>query len=146
MIPGDVQWRVVLGPGHPAWKRPIMTEARWLQSTHLQLVPHGSTNTPSALDELLAQRGLSRVVKVQLSYLAAVPEILAAGKTIITVPAPAAAWLCSRHALRSQPLPPALGLPPLRLRMTWHAARQQDRAHRWLREVLRETLSKLIQV
>lgn len=137
-------WSVVYSRRHPAY-RDGMTLARWLASEHLQLIPAGRPAEPSGLDALLAKRSETRRVVAQVTYLAGVGPLLARSRLVTSLPDPAARSVAAGRGLRMAPHPLADALGPLPLRMTWHAAHQQDAGHQWMRATLRSAAEQLYQ-
>ncbi|MEM1415643.1 MAG: LysR family transcriptional regulator, partial [Myxococcota bacterium] len=124
----SIGWRLVHAEGSPC---PDVDA--WLAAPHVKLIPAEEGGTPGHLDAFLAARGASRQVPLHVSYLAALPGLLAGGPFVCTRPAAAARWVATREGVQVSPHPLGDELPRLPVCSTWHAAREDDAAHRWLR-------------
>ncbi len=89
---------------------------------------------PSALDEVLAERGLERMVALQVP--SAFAALIAASRSdlVACVPERVARGMASSLKLEVFALP--LPVPPDVTRMAWHPRYNADAAHRWLRDCL----------
>ncbi|MEP7273589.1 MAG: LysR family transcriptional regulator [Acidobacteriota bacterium] len=96
---------------------------------------------PGVVDTLLAQEGYTRKIAVQSPHFASLPFMVSGTNLIATVPE----RLARRFArqLRLQVLPVPLDLPAFRLTLLWHQRHHSDPRHRWLRQILIETATKL---
>jgi DNA-binding transcriptional LysR family regulator len=121
----------MLRQGHPALgRKPRLTLKRYLELDHLVVAPGGTSG--SVVDTELEKRGLSRRVALTVSTFLVAPFVISQSDLISTAPA---------RLLRGvQPhfpivlLNPPLPLAPFDFCLIWHARRDQDPAHRWLRE------------
>ncbi len=102
----------------------------WLQRPHVRMSMH-----PDATDEIeqtLASLGLRRCVAMVLPHWSAAAELLPGTDLILTVASRAVGPMQRHRALRK--FAPPLELPPLALQLAWHARRDADPIHRWLRQ------------
>lgn len=119
----------VVRDGHPRVKASMPLDT-WLTLDHVVVSPLGK---PSAVDQVLATRGLSRRIRVVVPYFAAALHLVAAGDDVLTVSASAVrAW--SAPGLRV--LEPPVELPTYSVNLLWHPRLEQDPANRWLRDLL----------
>ncbi|MFJ8061321.1 LysR family transcriptional regulator [Streptomyces sp. NPDC096142] len=108
----------------------------------LAAVPHVVVSrrgrTRDRVDDLLEERGLSRSVVLTVPTLALALRAVAAHPLLTIAPATLAAPALS-HPLHTRPFPgPALHVPAV---LGWHARHDRDAGHRWLRELIRDTLA-----
>ncbi|HKP86136.1 MAG TPA: LysR family transcriptional regulator [Blastocatellia bacterium] len=96
---------------------------------------------PGVIDTLLAQKGLSRQVAVQVPHFASVPFMVACSDLIATLPERFALEFSKR--LKLQVLPAPIVIPPFRLTMLWHERAHHDPAHEWVRGLIARTAAKL---
>lgn len=96
---------------------------------------------PGVVDTLLAQSGYTRKVAVQSPHFASLPFIVAGTNLIATVPERMAKQFARQ--LKLQVLPVPVDLPAFRLTLLWHQRHHSDPAHRWLRQTLLETATRL---
>lgn len=87
------------------------------------------------IDTILEQQGLERKQTILVPHFASVPFLVAASDLIAVVPQ--GLPNCFDH-LRLQVLPVPIEIAPFRLTMAWHERYDNDPAHAWLRERIRE--------
>lgn len=121
----------VVREGHPSVRRKLTLE-RFTSLPHIQVAPRGQPG--GYVDELLAERGLSRRVTRAVPYFQVALEMAARSDRVLTVSERIARLLGAR--LKLQVLEPPLRLEPFALSMVWHPRFDADPAHRWLRERL----------
>ncbi len=96
----------------------------------------------SRLDEVLADRGLSREISVLTRHYQLPRQLVAESHMIATLPARIARYQ-ARH-LGLAVLEPPVELPAFQIGIAWGALDHHDSAHRWLRErivrIARETI------
>jgi DNA-binding transcriptional LysR family regulator len=128
---GDVRFAVVMRRGHPLARRPL-TPARWLSVGHV--VVRVGNDQPNVVGKVLAERGLTRTVALEVpSFLAGL--LVAAGSDLVmNAPMPLAGDVAARLGLvvREAPIP----LPKIPFALLWHERYRSDPAHRWMREVI----------
>jgi DNA-binding transcriptional LysR family regulator len=96
-----------------------------------------SDHAPIVLRELLAL-GIRETVHV--SELLEIPTLVASTDLVGIFPASMGPVMEQRLGLQVLPLP--LELPSLPIYIVWHETRRHDPAHRWLREVVAQELSR----
>lgn len=89
---------------------------------------------PGVIDNLLAQKGLSRRSVLYVPHFASVPFIVASTDLIATVPTRLAERFSRQLKLQMLPVP--FAMPPFRLALLWHERFQPDPAHEWLRRLI----------
>jgi DNA-binding transcriptional LysR family regulator len=88
------------------------------------------------VDEAMEKLGQSRRVKLHVSSLALLPEVVARSNLLAVVPERMALDSKERCALQVLPIP--LSLASVDVSMLWHDRLHQDPAHKWLRDTLRD--------
>lgn len=122
--------------GHPVLKGGGPTLKQFAALEHVQIAPGERPGGP--LDDLLAQRGLSRKVSVRLPHFLVAPLLVAQTDLVLTAPARvlrAFAGLAALHLF-----PPPLPIPAFTLHQVWHARHHADAGHRWFREQVRAAM------
>ena len=92
-------------------------------------------------DQALAGVGLKRRVSLALPHFQAVALAVAQGNHLAAVPRQFARW-----AAKSLPIviyEPPLSIPVPEVRMYWHARRDDELPHRWIREQILDEVAKL---
>jgi DNA-binding transcriptional LysR family regulator len=111
-----------------------ITLAGYTKLAHV-LVSH-EPNARGVVDDVLAQRGLTRNVALRVSHFLLVPPIIAATDYVAAlseiVARPAAA------GLPLQLLPMPVQVPTATVHMIWHERTAASPAHAWLRGVIEE--------
>jgi DNA-binding transcriptional LysR family regulator len=92
----------------------------------------------NSLDEALAQLGLSRRVVASAATEAAAFAFVRGTDLVVTAPEASARPMAAAFELVVLPVP--LELPPAPVYLSWHQRYDNDRAHRWLRELARTAL------
>jgi DNA-binding transcriptional LysR family regulator len=92
---------------------------------------------PTAIKEL---RKLGMRVTVHVSELLEIPTVVASTDLVGVFAASMGPLMEQRLGLQVLPIP--LDLPSVPIYMIWHATRRHDPAHRWLREVVAQELSR----
>ncbi|WP_176506631.1 MULTISPECIES: LysR family transcriptional regulator [Pseudomonas] len=109
-----------------------LTLEDWLTRPHVLMAMH-----PDAHDEIeraLAEQGLRRHIALALPHWSAAVEVLAGTDLILTVARRAVGPMRQHPSLR-QFMPP-LPIPALAYQQAWHARKDSDPGHRWLREAV----------
>ncbi|MEM9070438.1 MAG: LysR family transcriptional regulator [Myxococcota bacterium] len=137
-------WSLLVGNNHPSER--ALTLDEWLEAKHIQLVPGGNPSASGLLDRYLRAQGLRRRVSMHVSYLSALPTILASTDLVCTLPTPPAAFVANT-GIRMHPHPLEHEIPASSIWVSWHSRFQRDAGHRWLRRLvvdcLEETLRSL---
>jgi DNA-binding transcriptional LysR family regulator len=110
-----------------------LLKAEFVNIHHRREIEHA----PIVLRELLAL-GIRETVRV--SELLEIPTLVASTDLVGIFPASMGPIMEQRLGLQVLPLP--LESPSLPIYMIWHETRRHDPAHRWLREVVAEELSR----
>ncbi len=132
----DERFVLLARKGHPAFSAGPIDLETWAAIPQMR-VEYGE-GRPTAIDELLAKRGLSRSVQILVPTFLAIPEIVAASDLIATYPARLAPR-CGHLPVAVHPLPEPP--PPMPLFQVWPERLDRDPAHQWLREQLRSVAS-----
>lgn len=121
----------VVRKDHPVVRKRL-TVRQFTQLEHVQVAPRGRPG--GYVDEVLAERGLSRRVARAVPYFQVALEISARSDRVLTVSERIAHQLGPRLGLRI--LEPPIPLEPFALSMVWHPRFDADAGHRWFREQL----------
>lgn len=113
---------------------------QYLNCAHIMVSPMGR-RFPSSVDEALRKLGHQRHVRVCVPQYLTAAQLAAATDLVVTVPASIAQRSAQLHGLAVQELP--FQIDPLELYVVWHERSHHDRAHRWLREELKEVAARL---
>lgn len=112
--------------------------SRYVKLEHVLVAP--GERPGGVVDRMLADRGLSRRVSVQVPTFATVPYLLVGTQRVATLPSRIAARFAELHPLRT--LEPPIELPPVALHLGWHELHRSDPGHVWLREQLIEVANE----
>jgi DNA-binding transcriptional LysR family regulator len=120
--------------GHPRvrarWRQ--LPLATFLSMEHLVVAPAGSPG--SIVDTELERRGLKRRVVVRISSFLAAPLVVSRSDLVSTGPERLLRGMVAQYPIRL--LDPPVRLPAFDLHLAWHARRDHDPAHTWLRQLL----------
>lgn len=108
---------------------------QFLDARHALYWTRGATY--GRLDEVLAKRGLAREITVRLPRLSALPFLIAATDLVATVPEDLG--LLFRRLVPIKLLPVPIALPNIQIKQYWHERLHADTAHKWLRNLVRQT-------
>lgn len=113
-------------------RKRAMTLKQYLAARHVQvsLGPEAS----EALDRFLADQGMERRVALRCQHYFAAAQVVAETGWMLTMPRTYARNLAQVLPVSVHELP--FQLPPIPMMMYWHADREDDPAHRWLRGLL----------
>jgi DNA-binding transcriptional LysR family regulator len=134
----DEHFVVLARRGHPIFNGKLTPEFFAAQS-HALVSPQGLGNR-GPIDDALAMRGLKRVIALSVARFASLPALLSHSDLIAAVP--------SRLALRPETLATCAAAelpfasPRFTMRLAWHQRFESDPAHRWLRELACEEITK----
>jgi DNA-binding transcriptional LysR family regulator len=122
---------VVARKGNP-YVRDRLTLKRFLEAPHALVAPGG---VPRGLvDDLLAQRGLSRRIMLAIPHFLVAPHFVAESDLLLTMAERIARHYVPLLDLALHPLP--LPLPGFSVHAIWHARTHSSLAHRYLRQLL----------
>ncbi|KQX00183.1 LysR family transcriptional regulator [Massilia sp. Root418] len=107
----------------------------YLALGHVLVSPEG--NRHGLVDQVLAERGLKRDVRLTLPHMFAVPAILR--QTGYTATLLRRVALHSAQAGELLMLPPPVPLPDIAFHMIWHRRNDSQAAQRWLRDLMVRT-------
>ena len=127
----------VPGPADPA---PARTIGEYAAADHVIVSRRGRLHDP--IDEALAAQGLNRHTVATVPTLTAALALAHATGALVAVPERMSAAPAARYGLRLVPLP--IEVPPSPLILAWHQRYDTDRAHLWLRTLVRTTLHQLL--
>ena len=127
----------VPGPADPA---PALTIGEYAAADHVIVSRRGRLRDP--IDEALAAQGLSRHTVATVPTLTAALALAHATGALVAVPEHMSAAPAARYGLRLVPLP--IEVPRSPLILAWHQRYDTDRAHLWLRTLVRTTLHQLL--
>jgi DNA-binding transcriptional LysR family regulator len=119
--------------------KPDMTLEQFLALPHVAAPPTSGTR-PGMVDRMLAERGYTRRVVAWVPYFNALPRILAQSDLVLTT----AGHLAFQFARQAdlQVFAPPLKLPRVRYYLMWHERVQRSAEHRWLRDLIREAVTR----
>ncbi|MFG2666853.1 LysR family transcriptional regulator [Streptomyces sp. NPDC048387] len=134
---GETRLVTVVRQGHPLTRARALTAKRYAAAEHLTVSRRG--NLANALDDALAQLGLTRRVVATAPTEAAALEFARACDLVVTVPETTTRAAATDPGLAVLPLP--LELPPAPVHLSWHHRYDTDPAHTWLRNLARTALT-----
>ncbi|WP_330256679.1 LysR family transcriptional regulator [Nocardia sp. NBC_00565] len=126
----------VAAPEHPLITDRV-TVARFAAAAHLSISRRGR----GPIDDRLALHGRTRRVVATVPNLTT--ALLAVRSGTLICPAPAALTATTRTALGLRAFEIPVPLPEITIAMAWHPRNTADTGHRWLRELIRTTLTDL---
>lgn len=109
-----------------------LTIEQWLARPHVKLALRPDAN--DEIDRALSSRGLERRIALALPHWSAAMEVLAGTDLIMTVASRTVGGMPIHQSLHK--FEPPLVLPRYEYHQAWHSRRQEDPAHRWLREAV----------
>ena len=126
----DETLAVLMRKGHRLAKRPL-DEAAYFASQHVMVTLQ--PDQPDPLQSLWAALGQGeREVILRCQHYFAAANVVAHGDALLTLPSTYAEELTRALPLVLRPLP--VKAPPLAIWMYWHADRDGDPVHRWMRD------------
>ena len=117
--------------GHPVLAKPWNLE-RFVTLSHISVIITGHGR--SAVDETLAQQGLSRRVAVRLPHFLAAPMLVVESDMVLSLPRRLAHRIAKSIPVEVLELP--LKLESFSPSMIWHERQHDDPAHMWLRKLI----------
>lgn len=129
---------VVIGrAGHSAFDGGLSLDS-FVQADHVRWgappVIHASME--AMVDEALELKGLRRHIRLLVSSITLLPDIVAQTNMLAVIPAQMAASIQQSLAIQTAPLP--VDVEAVDVSMLWHERQHGDIAHKWLRGALRE--------
>lgn len=134
-IGGD-QLVAAFRPDHPL-AAGTLTPARFAEADHIIVSRRGRLRDP--IDETLAGTGLRRRVVASAPTSTAALHIVSCSDLLVAVPERICTPMLTTFGLTTRPLP--FDLPPVPLHLAWHQRYDNDKAHTWLRGLVRGALS-----
>lgn len=128
------QYVCLFRQGHQLDGTTPLDQDAYAAADHVAVLSPGTGH--GQIDEALQRAGLTRRVRLRVPHFVAIGHILASSELVATVPERLAEHLHAPFRLTSQPLPAAL--PPIPIRLFWHAQVHRDPASQWLRGVVAE--------
>jgi DNA-binding transcriptional LysR family regulator len=126
----DETLAVLMRKGHPLTRRKFDVEA-YFKQRHVMVTLQA--DQPDPLQSVWAAMGLGeRDVVLRCQHYFAAANVVAHSDVLLTLPRTYAEELTRGLALVLVPLP--VSMPPLGIWMYWHADRDADPVHRWMRE------------
>jgi DNA-binding transcriptional LysR family regulator len=125
----------VVGPGHALASGRVTIE-RYAAAEHITVSRRGRLRDP--VDDALESVGLARRVTVSVPTAAAALEFVRREDLVVAVPRAACQSTIDALGLQTFALP--LEVQPVAVVMSWHQRNRTDRAHVWLRDVVRGSL------
>lgn len=116
--------------GHPVLAPGAWNLESYLRLPHLFVAPR-ERSSAGPVGEALSRRGLSRRLGLVVPTFLAAPAIISRTDLVFTAPARLVRQMGAQLPLRT--LKPPLPLPTFDMALLWHASRDEDPAHRWLR-------------
>lgn len=123
--------------GNPLLKKRL-TLRRFGEAGHVAVFYR--TEFRGMIDNVMAAQGLRRRLLVSTPHFLSAPQIVAGSDLIAVVPAGLAEIFRRTLPLEVRKVP--LPLPPLRTRLLWHEHFDEEPAHRWLREEIKQCFAK----
>lgn len=101
----------------------------------------GEAGLHDPMDDALAEHGLERRVVATTPTTTSALSVVRLGECVVAVPERMCAGMIDALGLVTVPLP--MPVPPAPLVGSWHQRYENDKAHRWLRDRVREALRDL---
>ena len=127
----DDRWMVMMRKNHPSATAPLTLE-KYLELGHLKVTGAGT----SILDEVLAERGLTRRIMVQVPSWQGMVSVIESTDLIAALPAHWMDTIMSESNCIAFPMP----LPELALSIdaVWHPRNDHDPGHKWFRDLIHQ--------
>lgn len=94
-----------------------------------------------SVERSLLERGIRRKPTLKIPNYTSVPNVVAETDLLVIAPSRVARAFETTHGLQSLPLP--VRVPPFDVRIHWSARHETNDGHRWMRDILSNTLRKL---
>lgn len=127
----------LLAASHPRIRGSTMTLEQFLAERHVVVASPFSVH--QNVEELLAERGVSRHAALRIPSFTTLPAIIGASDLLVTLPSSLAKAFRGFEALHAMELP--VSLPRFEIRVLWHARQQANPANAWFRKTVIEALS-----
>lgn len=135
---GQASFVVVLRPGHPLLQEDLTLEG-FAHMQHVIVSRRGRLH--DRIDDVLAAQGFQRHVVASVPTTAGAFQCVRQSDLVVTVPRQLCGPGTNAPDLRTLPLP--FEAPPVAINMVWHRRFDNDKAHTWLRDRVREGLRQL---
>lgn len=131
------RFALAVRPEHPLCGGELTVERYANEADHITVSRRGRLSDP--VDEQLAARGLVRRVVASAPTGIAALQFVRGSDLVVTVPELVTRAAAADLGLVLLPLP--FELPPIPLYLSWHQRYDDDRAHLWLRALVRTVVS-----
>jgi DNA-binding transcriptional LysR family regulator len=91
---------------------------------------------PGLVDNVLAQNGLTRKIKVKVPHFLAASFIVASTDLVVTLPRKVGLLLSQQKKIIL--LEPPLKIPSFSIYLYWHIRNKNNPTHTWVRKIIRE--------
>jgi DNA-binding transcriptional LysR family regulator len=116
-----------------------MSLERYLALPHVAAAPASGTQ-PGIVDRMLAENGYARRVVAWVPYFNTLPRILAHSDLVLTTSGHMAFQFAQQADL--QAFVPPIKLPRISFYLMWHERATRSAVHRWLRELIKQTVTR----
>jgi DNA-binding transcriptional LysR family regulator len=130
---------IIAAKDHPVIQSRLTLED-YLAADHVVVVPRGGW-LAGPIDQVLAERGLERKVRMTIPHYLGVPSTVANSHVIGAVPESIADQYLSVLPIRKWD--PPIETKPFIVSMVWHERKHSDAGHRWMRGRIREAAKRL---
>jgi len=127
----DEHFVCLVREGHPAAAK-RWSLAQFAALDHAFIAPRGRPG--GAVDDLLAEHGLSRRIALALPHFLVAPFVIANTDLVLTVPERVARTFAAFLPLRI--VDPPAAFPGFTMSLMWHERQHHDPAHAWFRDEL----------
>ncbi len=136
----DERYVCLVRAGHPVIQRRISLQ-QFFASPHAVYRPTAGSHAffESVVDKVFAEHGKTRNVALRLSHGLGIAEIVRQTDLLASLPSRLAHEVARRGGLRVLQAP--IASPTFEICQYWHARRQSDAAHAWLRALVDTTFS-----
>jgi DNA-binding transcriptional LysR family regulator len=111
----------------------------FLQARHVMV--SAALSGHALVEEALSLRGIRRNIGALVPHFSVLPGVVEDSDLLVILPARVANLFASQRKLKVLEIP--VSLPNFEVRVHWHARAESSHAHKWLREEVIQTLSKL---
>lgn len=128
----------VADKNHPLLRRGRMDEQAYLACPHVTVAPN--LDSGIQLDDIFAAMGLVRRVVATVPHYLAVPALIRGTDLIANTRRRLVEVLRTSSGLVVFPIPVKMRIPELSFRQIWHRRYDGDAGHRWLRDLILDTV------